>query len=608
MVCSSTSPSKPGTFTFWLLTYHANPASGAVQGEIYVHEPDGREPHTGFNAWCSLQDCPAPPCAQLDPMYPGISGVATVEQISSEMKKAGHCTTVTNSNGTSLMEPDSILQCYEPNVGMDPLKFGSAVNSGQGTNPPGDNVRQTINCNDQIDAGESPTASDRPMRTAYGVLVEGVKAGTYKTWTVGTDMNLDPSGKSMQGTPCGMSQANPYFFDISVADGGKSCVDPPPVMTDALTSSLTYCQPGPSRVIFSGFVCSVMCKAGTTRVGTLECKDGVWSAYKCTSLKTCSLPGEGGNNMSIPGRNDTPSAQWVAGVWDGTPGPPNSPGCGTITEAGTVCNYTCNLDDSPYCAPTRTTPTGSIKLTGVPLRSSIVCGDDGNWYPSDGFCGCRRTPCDTPTPTFTQTLTQSLTPTETVSLTETLTITPTATFTLTPTMTQRPLCLVLGPMGSVFCDEQDVLPWWPWLLMLLLLCLCCCALFAWLRSRPPPDDPEEEEMLQEDAVVEEEEIEVGVKAVPAPPPPPLPEPEEEMYAMPPSVQVGVHALPTTDIDIGVHAVPTTDIDIGVHAVSSSNDIDVTVQRAGDIQVSVRNAAGRDDSVVKRRNAPHNSIL
>ncbi|KAJ9444849.1 hypothetical protein DIPPA_31253 [Diplonema papillatum] len=123
-VCSSTSPTHPGSFTFWLATYHDNPALGSVPGQILILEPDGTTPSSAFSNWCSLQNCPTPPCASA---IPGIAGESTVEEIAAEMKLAGHCQTVQDATGNFLLHADSVLACYEANVGMDPLRFAVAL-------------------------------------------------------------------------------------------------------------------------------------------------------------------------------------------------------------------------------------------------------------------------------------------------------------------------------------------------------------------------------------------------------------------------------------------------------------------------------------------------
>eukprot|EP01061_Rhynchopus_euleeides_P031776 TRINITY_DN52636_c0_g1_i1.p1 TRINITY_DN52636_c0_g1~~TRINITY_DN52636_c0_g1_i1.p1 ORF type:complete len:650 (+),score=170.92 TRINITY_DN52636_c0_g1_i1:142-2091(+) len=562
IVCSSTSPTNPGAFTFWVGTYHENPMSGAVPGEIYVREPDGRLPHTTFSAWCSLQDCPAPPCPTDDP---GIAGTATISEFRAEMVKSGHCKAVTNAGGDPLFYDDSVLSCYQANVGMDPQRYGTAVTAGTGTFPAGKDQRETINCNGiRNTQSPGPPLFDynaevhlRDIRTMYGVFVTGVKAGTYKTWTVGTDDNLAASPKAASRTPCSMSEAAPYYFDISVADGLTDCIVPPPVQPNANPGSLTFCAPAQGRRIFSGFVCSVTCAAGFLRLGTLVCENGKWSPYKCSDQPVCKQPGEVANDVNIPGKYQTKK---IVGVWDGEPGRPIDPGCGVLTESGTACNYTCDTDTSPFCTPTRTTPTGAEKLA-FPLRGEILCGSDGNWYPGNNFCGCRDQPCFTPTETLSLTPTFSLSPTLTKSLTMTRTLTMTPTLTPTISTTPLPLCVVLEPFRSVFCNETDVFPWIPWLLMLLLCCSLCCLLFACTRKRNlPPDEPIDEP--DGPAIVEDDEIHVGVKPVEVPPPPPIDTVDvtvsKVMEPAEPEIEVGVHPVPEppeSDVHIGVHKIP-----------------------------------------------------
>ena len=575
IVCSSTSPTHPGAFTFWVGSYHPNPMGAGVDGEIYVHEPSGNEPHTTFSAWCSLQDCPTLPCAET---VKGIDGTADINAIRDEMEKAGHCTAVQNAAGDPLMYDDSVLSCYEANVAMDPQRFGTAVTSGTGTNAPGANVRQSINCNGIMAVSMSAyeynvPVHQRDIRTMFGVFVSGVKAGTYKTWTVNTDDNLDPSPKSAQQTPCSMSETNPYFFDISVADGLTDCIVPPPANANAVATSLQFCAPANGRRIFSGFVCSVVCDIGFVRIGTLICDNGKWTPYKCSDQPVCKFPGEDNNNLMIPGKNDTPSVQFINAVWDGEPGPPVDPGCGVLTESGTACNYTCNLDTSPYCTPTRTTALGAEKLA-FPLRGEIICGADSNWYPGLNFCGCQEQPCFTPTMTLslTQTFTRSLSLSQTLSITSSRSIS--LSLTLTPTATPLPLCVFLDPLASVFCRENMVHPFFPWFLLLLLCCCCICLLFACLsKKKLPPDEPMDEP--DEPAIVDADEIHVGVKKVDPPPlPPPVEEVDITVSKLPPpaepEVEIGVHPAPESDVNIGVHKVPSTDLGVMV-SVNRMND-------------------------------------
>ena len=574
VVCSSTSPSNPGAFTFWVGTYHPNPGSnmpgsgiiGAVQGEIHIREPDNTEPSAAFSRWCSLQNCATLPCAVTDP---GIPGPSTIEEVRAEMELAGHCTAVVDDNMNKLMYDDSVLSCYEANPGMDPERYGSAVTSGTGTNTPGANERLSINCNGLANTQSAGSyefnvpVHMRDLRTMYGVVVPGVKAGTYKTWTVGTDDNLDPSPKIAGTTPCGMTEAAPFYFDIAVADGKRDCVTPPPVKPNSNAGSMQFCAPAQGRRIFSGFVCSVTCQAGFTRVGTMQCFDGEWTPYACTDKPTCAPPGQvPGNDVAIPGKNST-----IVAVWDGEPGPPVEPGCGELTIAGTACNYTCASDVSPFCSPTRTTPSGAKKLN-FPLRGEIVCGADAKWHPGNNFCGCRGFPCSTPTPTLSLTPTSSLTITMTPSITITTSLTISLTITPTITKTNVPLCLLLEPYASLFCDESDIIPWLPWLLLLLLCCMLCCLLIAMLAKKQlPPDEPP----LEPDppAAVPGEDIEVNVKPVPAPPtPPPAEVIDITLMKVPvppePGVEVGVHPVPApSGVQIGVHSIPKPDNDITI---------------------------------------------
>eukprot|EP01060_Flectonema_neradi_P006355 TRINITY_DN1427_c0_g3_i2.p1 TRINITY_DN1427_c0_g3~~TRINITY_DN1427_c0_g3_i2.p1 ORF type:complete len:569 (+),score=53.40 TRINITY_DN1427_c0_g3_i2:41-1708(+) len=479
IICTSTSPTNPGAFTFWVGTYHENPAAAGVPGNISIREPSGSVPTSGFSAWCSLQDCPTLPCAMN---VPGIPGTATVEDFQFEMEKAGHCTAVTDPvSGEALMRTDSVLSCYEVNPGM-PGKFGTAVTSGTGTFPPSDTQVQTINCNQP---GGNMNGITNEHRTMYGIHIKDVKAGTYETWTFGTNADLDASAKNVAGvdTPCAMDLNAHWKYDISIADGFADCTTNVPVMGFVNPASLTFCNPVMGRKIFSGFVCSAVCNTGYTRVGVPRCFDGQWTPYMCTDKPTCDRP-DLSNNASIPGRNFTPSYQYINLVTDGDPGPPTAPGCADVlTMSGTSCNYTCNLDNpgDVTCVPSKSTP---ITADGTGVRSQIVCGIDGNWYPGEGFCGCRTPPCDTPTPTLSLTPTFSLTPTLTFSLTLTLSLTETLSLTPTPSMTQNPLCVVFEPLGSVFCAEDDVFSIWPWLLLLLLCCVvvACCLHVARRRS------------------------------------------------------------------------------------------------------------------------------
>ena len=567
IICTSTSPSNPDAFTFWVGTYHDNPVNGSVPGTISIREPNGIVPMSGFSAWCSLQDCPTLPCATADP---GIAGTATVEDFQFEMLRAGHCTAVTDPNtGDSLMFADSELSCYEVNPGM-PGQFGTAVTSGTGTFPPADDQIQTINCNQP---GGNMNGILNEHRTMYGINIRDVKAGTYETWTGGTNDDLNPSTKAVGGasTPCAMDENAHWKYDISVADGLADCTNNVPVIADVNPASLTFCNPIMGRRIFSGFVCSAICNMGFTRVGVPRCFDGQWTPYRCTNLPTCDRP-DASNNASIPGRNETPAYQYVNLVTDGLPGPPTDPGCVDIlTISGTECNYTCNLDKplvDVTCVPSKSTP---VTADGSGIRSQIRCGTDGNWYPAEGFCGCRTPPCDTPTPTLSLTPTFSLTPTDTFSLTLTISLTETLSLTPTLSITQNPLCVVFEPLGSVFCAESDVFSIWPLLLLLLLCCVCCCILLACRREKEYADVSESSDEILP-AAVEEEEIDINIRAMPAPEEPPEDIPPQVIEHSPllPDVEIGVHSIPAPagEIEIGVHTIPApapvgNDILVGV---------------------------------------------
>eukprot|EP00756_Hemistasia_phaeocysticola_P013090 Hpha_TRINITY_DN15251_c0_g2::TRINITY_DN15251_c0_g2_i1::g.66589::m.66589 len=400
-ICSSTSESHPGQFIFYLCTYHPNPGSciaqASVPGQVKIQLPDGSQEAASFDTWCTLTD-------KCESKNDGLTGQFKVEDLSTRMKttrQGGGCIERVDSQNRPLIYQDSIVVCYENIESMFTQSgelWAAAVLSGQGLD--------AIHCNGAD--GDGTNAANRPMQTCYAVVVDNpkIKAGTFKTWTERTDQNLDPSRKNGGRSPCAMDGQNQGFqMDISIADGAGRCCTTPTQDPNAVAATLTFCD-GAGYTIFSGFVCSVVCKPGYQRVGTLQCVNGEWSTYKCVQS------GGGGGGGGQPGVCKAPSAangnngdllpmhpsENVNLVFDGAPSP-----CGTLTEAGTQCNYTCTGDPSPICAPSRSGAKYPLGYRNTPVvRGVVICDPSGNWLRGPGYCGCATWPCE-PTPTITQT-------------------------------------------------------------------------------------------------------------------------------------------------------------------------------------------------------------
>eukprot|EP01065_Artemidia_motanka_P004953 TRINITY_DN12357_c0_g1_i1.p1 TRINITY_DN12357_c0_g1~~TRINITY_DN12357_c0_g1_i1.p1 ORF type:complete len:725 (+),score=227.37 TRINITY_DN12357_c0_g1_i1:86-2260(+) len=661
LVCSATAPSLPNIFTFFLCTYHPNPVQasqfpctadacvprcpaqigatggcclpppppGRVCGHLVVHEHDG-DRSTDAGTWCTLQNqiggsTPTTP-DDYDDADPGLAGdTLTVAQLEANMKDGsvnGRCITravlsYDNKTALPLMLPDSTLSCYHHNSANNPEFWGTAVvGNSAGLQPSSDTAVEHITCTGSRGAVAGKWAAhERPIKTCYAIVVDdpGVKAGTYYAYTDGTDVNLEPSNKLNGRTPCGMQRTEPYYFDISVADGGNDCTTTPFQDVNVVPASIANCD-GAVQPRFSGFICSVVCNKGFRRVGNLQCANGVWTPYECTNQPFCLPPGEPGqnNNFSIPGNN---GSLYVSQVFDGNPGPgsvPVEPGCGLTTKAGTYCNYTCNNDPDPYCSPSRSTPTQNypIGFRNTPMvRSSILCGRDGRWYPGRDFCGCNEPPCLTPTPTTTPTFSRSFSPTPTFSPTFSPTTTrtyfsptTTPTFSPTSTVTPYPLCLFGTPIGTTFCVDNDTFVWWPWLLLLLLVLMCCCVALCMLLRRclKQPGPGVQRSYLP--ALEEEDEINVRVakpeEERPEPPSPPVAEVNVSVSKVPPQdVNVRVSKVPEADVRVGVTAVQDEGVRVDVHPV------DADVRRAASAgQLGRRSSRKRVDPTSRPQRA------
>ncbi|KAJ9444850.1 hypothetical protein DIPPA_31251 [Diplonema papillatum] len=516
VVCTSTSASAPGALTLWLASVAGNPAVRGPSsfGEVSVSTAGGATAAASIASWCTLQACAAPPCPVT---APGVPGTAGVEAIAAALQ-GGDCRGIV-ANGTSAILADSVVTCYEASPGMDPLRFASGVWSGTGTSPPGDATRRTINCN---------TQSALPLLTAYAAVFPALdSAGNFKLRVGDAAAALSPSPKAQGGTPCNLEADPPFYFDASVADAGGVCAVDPPIDPLADINSLHGCRPAASRVIFSGFSCSVACTAGATRVGSLRCRDGRWTPYKCTTAATCEAP-QTGNNASIPGLNES---HWIVGVADAEDPTAADPGCGVLTEAGAACNYTCD----------------TYEYAGV--RASIECGSDGKWREGDEYCGCRARPCTTITASLTlsASLSSTLSASDTISVSDTLSLTESVS--LTASATQHPLCEVFDPLNSIFCGEAEVSPFWPWLLLLFVALLAAWFLVLLaLRRRKTGEAADAGVEDFPPAIAAEDVIEVGVSKVridmPAPPGPAYYPPAHG------SVGAAAHTPPRSQTDDG----------------------------------------------------------
>eukprot|EP01065_Artemidia_motanka_P030448 TRINITY_DN3647_c0_g1_i2.p1 TRINITY_DN3647_c0_g1~~TRINITY_DN3647_c0_g1_i2.p1 ORF type:complete len:701 (+),score=109.51 TRINITY_DN3647_c0_g1_i2:53-2155(+) len=623
LVCSSTSPSDPGRFVFWICTYHPNPTTahnypctadgcvprcpevpgatgpcclppppaGRVCGHLTIHEHD-RDRESDAGTWCTLQNqvggtTPSNP-DEIDMADPGLYGDnLTVAVLEANMKRGtpGSCITraqlsVDNVTVVPLVRPDSAFSCYHHNAANNPEFWGAAViGNSAGLQPAGDTAVEHIVCTGSRGAVAGTWAAyQRPIKTCYAVLVDdpGLKAGSFYAFTEGTDENLEPSDKLQGRTPCGMQQTEPYYFDISIADNGTACTTQPFQDPHAVPQSIVECD-GSVVPRFSGFLCSVVCPRPYRRLGNLQCANGIWTPYECTTEPTCAAP-SAFNNVSIPGGN---GSMYISQVFDGDPGPgtvPPSPGCGAQTKAGTYCNYTCNTDPDPYCSPSRGTPRQTYPVgyrAVAEVRSTIVCGRDGLWYPGPGFCGCRESPCQTPTPTRTETPTKSASWTPSMSSSKSPTIsrtffspTPTPTTSPTSTQTPYPFCLFGTGWQSTPCVDRDTLVWLPWLLFLLLPLMCCllaiCALCC--RTGPQPAGvrlaylPAADDILDIAVTVTKPELRV--------PPPPQP---RELEPVVPDVRVVVSPVPPEDVEVNVHAIHDGAVSIGVHPDTNASE-------------------------------------
>eukprot|EP01062_Namystynia_karyoxenos_P018713 TRINITY_DN16976_c0_g1_i1.p1 TRINITY_DN16976_c0_g1~~TRINITY_DN16976_c0_g1_i1.p1 ORF type:complete len:737 (+),score=111.95 TRINITY_DN16976_c0_g1_i1:70-2211(+) len=616
LVCTATARSKPNMFTFFICTYHPNPvkahtypcskpgclprcpevvgatgpcctappAKDQVCGELHIHEHDG-DRSSNAGTWCTLQNQvggsnPASP-TEDDAADPGMwAHNITVAAIQANMLDStfdGRCSRRgildprDNKTLLKLMEPDSELSCYHHNRGNNPEYWGTAVigNSG-GPETASDFAVEHIGCTGPAGGMTGIPAYMKPIKTCYAIIITDVKAGTYYAYTDGTDENLEPSRKLNGQTPCGMQSTEPYYFDISVADGGADCRTQPVVEPNTDPASVANCD-GSTAPRFSGFICSVVCLKGFRRVGNLQCSNGQWTAYECTNRPVCLPPGEPGanNNNTIPGNNGT---MYIQQVFDGWPGPgsvPTRPGCGLVTKADTICNYTCNTDPDPYCTPSRAVPRVNFPVgfrqTPV-VRSSIRCESDGRWYPGPDYCGCMSSPCVTPTPTFTPTFSRSFSGTPSGSNTFSPTFTrtfysPTWTPTTSPTLsvTPVPFCVFGEPISSTLCVEADIAVWWPWLLLLILPLICCLLALCMLCRRPGPG-PGGLQLGYLPAVDDAEDIDVRV-AKPEEPPAVLPPPPA------PDVQVQVQPVPDDTVNVTLRPVAAAGVQVRVSSVA-----------------------------------------
>jgi len=355
MVCTATNKADNGVTSFFLGTYkHGNSMTTTVGGKLHITPPSGITQEYSFSTTCSTG--PVAASSTVDQVKSAFTQHSTYHVFGGVNNTA--CSKIKGtSNNINLIKSDSVISCFKPHP-----------------NPPDPTTDWAL---PYYRGNEKPYCLD-PNQREIGVWwvapVEGSLPGTYKLEVKNADVEMQPG----RYPPCsieissnrfGMSQkGSPASMAVSTAKAGTACTTdiPDSALENTAMTKPTVCDGSLYSDVISGFNCPVVCASGYRAIGNLICDNGRWTTetFKCTNSPICGLPTSATKATNL----DTD----IIGVVQ-------SETCGSITESGTSCMFTC-----------------ANNKVGV---GTIKCTDQNPvWQRGDDYVGCSDTCSKNPAP------------------------------------------------------------------------------------------------------------------------------------------------------------------------------------------------------------------